>query len=371
GHPFNNLGGILAVADYLSRQAVAAGGAALTVRDLLTAMIKAHEIQEVIALDNAFEQTTVDHVFLVRVTSTAVTTAMLGGTVEQIINAVSDAWVDGTALRADRHALDVGSRRSWAPGDATSRGVWHALSAMRGEMGHSRVVSARSPGFCDVLVQGRRLAHARPCGSYAMENVLFEVGHPAEVHGQTAVECALQLHAAVVDRIDQVERVLIESQAAAMRIIDRTGPLDSPADRNRCIRYMTAIPLIFGRLQVEDYEDRVASDPRLDALRGRMTVSENPGFSRDYHAADTRAVANAVQVMFSDGSASPRVQVDFPIGHRRRRAEGIPLLLRKFDRAAAEALPVQQYLRVRRLFDDPARLDRLRVDQFMAELVRN
>ena len=371
GHPFNNLGGILAVADYLSRQAVAEGGAALTVRDLLTALIKAHEIQEVIALDNAFEQTTVDHVFLVRATSTAVTTAMLGGTVEQIINAVSNAWVDGAALHADRHALDVGSRGSWAPGDATSRGVWHALNAMRGEMGHPRVVSARSPGFCDVLVQGRRLAHARPCGSYAMENVLFKVGQPAEVHGQTAVECALQLHAAVVDRLDRVERVLIESQAAAMRIIDRTGPLDSPADRNRCIRYMTAIPLIFGRLQVEDYEDRVASDPRLDALRGRMTVSENPGFSRDYHAADTRAVANAVQVMFSDGSASPRVQVDFPIGHRRRRAEGTPLLLQKFDRAAAEALPVQQYLRVRRLFDDPARLDRLRVDQFMAELVRN
>jgi 2-methylcitrate dehydratase len=371
GHPSDNLGGILAVADYLSRQAVAGGGAAPTVRDLLTAMIKAHEIHEVIALDKANAQTAVDPVILVRLTSSAVTTAMLGGTVEQVIDAVSNAWLDGGAPRAERHAPDVGSSSSWASGDATSRGVWHALNAVRGERGHSSALSARRPGYCDVLREARRLAHARPCGSYAVENVLFMVGHPAELHGQTAVECALQLHAAVVDRLDQVERVLIETQAQAMRIIDRTGPLDCPADRYRCIRYLTAIPLIFGRLQVEDYADCVARDPRLEALRSRMIVSENPGFSRDYQSADTRAAANAVQVMFSDGSASPRVQIDFPIGHRRRRAEGSLLVLQKFDRAAAEAFPDQQYHRVRSLFDDPGRLDRLRVDQLMAELVRN
>jgi len=371
GHPSDNLGGILALADYLSRRAVAGGSAALTVRDVLTAMIKAHEIQGVTALENAFNQVGLDHVILVRVASTAVSTAMLGGTVEQVINALSNAWIDGGALRNYRHAPDAGSRKSWAAGDATSRGVWHALNAMRGEMGYPKALSAPNWGFCDVLLKGRPLSYSRPFGSYVMENVLFKVSFPAEFHGQTAVECALQLHAAVTDRLDQVEQVSIETQAPAMRIIDKAGPLDNPADRDHCIQYMTAIPLIFGRLRAEDYGDSVAGDPRVDALRGRMTVRENPGFTRDYYAADKRAVGNAVQVFFKDGSASARVQVDFPIGHRRRRGEGIPLLEQKFKRSLAAVYPAAQCQRISDLFADPARLVPMPVDQFMAELVRN
>src|SRR3974377_1247627 len=272
GHPSDNLGGILAVADYLSRS-----GKRVTVRDVLTGMIKAHEIQGVLALENSFNRVGLDHVLLVRIASTAVVTAMLGGSREQVINAVSNAWIDGGALRTYRHAPNTGSRKSWAAGDATSRAVRHALMALTGEMGYPSALSAPRWGFYDVLFGGKPFALPQPFGSYVMENVLFKISFPAEFHAQTAVECALQLHAAVKDRVGEVERIVIETQEPGVRIIDKTGPLANPADRDHCIQYMVAVPLLFGRLSAEDYEDAVAHDPRVDALRARMEVRENPG----------------------------------------------------------------------------------------------
>src|SRR5271163_497622 len=303
GHPSDNLGGILAVADYLSRS-----GKPVAVRDVLTAMIKAHEIQGVLALENSFNRVGLDHVLLVRVASTAVLTAMLGGTKEQIIAAVSNAWIDGGALRTYRHAPNTGSRKSWAAGDATSRAVRLALLALLGEMGYPSALSARTWGFCDVLFKGKPLQLARPFGSYVMENVLFKISFPAEFHAQTAVECAMQLYPQVKDRLAEIERIVIETQEPGVRIIDKTGPLANAADRDHCIQYMVAIPLIFGRLTAADYEDVVARDPRVDALRSRMQVQENPQFTEEYYAPDKRFIGNAVQVYFSDGSATPRVR---------------------------------------------------------------
>jgi 2-methylcitrate dehydratase len=371
GHPSDNLGGILAVADWLSRGATATGREPLVVRDLLTAMIKAHEIQGVTALENAYNRVGLDHVILVRVASTAVVTAMLGGTLEQVINAVSNAWLDGGALRTYRHAPNTGSRKSWAAGDATSRGVRHALLAMTGEMGYPSALSAPKWGFYDVLFRGQPFQYTQPFGSYVMENVLFKISFPAEFHAQTAVECAMQLHAAVRGRLDQVERIVIETQEPGVRIIDKTGPLANPADRDHCIQYMVAVPLIFGRLTAADYEDEVARDPRVDALRARMEVRENPDFTRDYYAPDKRYIGNAIQVHFRDGSSTARVAIDTPIGHRRRRAEGYPVLLRKFEASLAGVFPDKQRRKIEGLFADPARLDAMPVDQFVAHLVRN
>src|SRR5688572_4900923 len=288
GHPSDNLGGILAVADYLSRKALMEGKNPLTVRDVLTAMIKAHEIQGVLALENSFNRVGLDHVLLVRIASTAVCTAMLGGTREQIINAVSNAWIDGGALRTYRHAPNTGSRKSWAAGDATSRAVRHAFIAMTGEMGYPSALSAKTWGFQDVLFKGRSLSLPQPFGSYVMENVLFKISFPAEFHAQTAVECAMTLHPYVKDRISEIERVLIETQEPGVRIIDKTGPLANPADRDHCIQYMVAVPLLFGRLTAEDYEDEVATNPRIDQLRSRMEVRENVTFTQDYYDAQKR-----------------------------------------------------------------------------------
>ncbi len=371
GHPSDNLGGILAVADWQARQSAATAAPAPTVRDLLTAMIKAHEIQGVTALENAFNRVGLDHVILVRVATTAVVTAMLGGTRDQIINALSNAWIDGGALRTYRHAPNTGSRKSWAAGDATSRGVRHALTAMRGEMGYPSALSAPTWGFYDVLFRGKPFAYSRPFGSYVMENVLFKISYPAEFHAQTAVECAMQLHAAVRDRIDRIERIVIETQEPGVRIIDKTGVLANPADRDHCIQYMVAVPLIFGRLTAADYEDDVAADPRIDALRARMEVRENTQFTADYYAADRRYIGNAIEVFFQDGSSSGRVQVDCPIGHRRRRSEGYPLLVRKFESSVSAVFPERQRRRIEALFADPARLDATPVDEFVAHLVRN
>src|ERR1700726_1734903 len=326
GHPSDNLGGILAVADYLSRS-----GKALTVRDVLTGMIKAHEIQGVLALENSFNRVGLDHVLLVRVASTAVVTAMLGGTREQIINAVSNAWIDGGALRTYRHAPNTGSRKSWAAGDATSRAVRHALFALKGEMGYPSALSAKTWGFQDVLFKGEPLELPQAFGSYVMENVLFKISYPAEFHAQTAVEAAMTLHGEVSLKVDQVERVTIETQEPGVRIIDKTGPLANPADRDHCIQYMVAIPLLFGRLTASDYEDRIADDPRVDALRAKMQVRENTTFTQEYYAADKRYIGNAVQVFFKDGTSTARTAVDFPIGHRKRRAEGMPVLVKKFE----------------------------------------
>jgi 2-methylcitrate dehydratase len=371
GHPSDNLGGILAVADYLARRAVMSGRAPLTVRDLLTGMIKAHEIQGVLALENSFNRVGLDHVLLVRVASTAVVTSLLGGSEEQVVNALSNAWIDGGALRTYRHAPNTGSRKSWAAGDATSRAVRLSLIALTGEMGYPSALSAKTWGFSDVLFRGKALSLPQPFGSYVMENVLFKISYPAEFHAQTAVEAAMKLHAQVRERLADIDRIVIETQEPAVRIIDKTGPLANPADRDHCIQYMVAVPLIFGRLTAADYEDAVAADPRIDALRERMQVRENPTFTQAYYAPDKRYIGNAVQVFFRDGSASERVQVDFPIGHRRRRAEGMPVLVRKFEAAVDEHFGPKQAARIKALFSQPRQLDALPVNELMAALVTN
>src|SRR5579863_10329280 len=331
GHPSDNLGGILAVADYVSRKNVAKGKKPLSMKDVLTAMIKAHEIQGVLALENSYNRVGLDHVLLVRVASTAVVTRMLGGSREDVINAVSNAWVDGGALRAYRHAPNTGSRKSWAAGDATSRAVRHALMALKGEMGYPSALTAKTWGFYDVLFKGQPFRFQRKYGSYVMENVLFKISYPAEFHAQTAVEAAMTLHPEIASRMGEIERVAIETQEPGVRIIDKTGPLANPADRDHCIQYMVAIPLLFGRLEASDYEDQVASDPRVDALREKMQVRENAAFTKDYYDPDKRYIGNAVQVHCDEGTSSPRVHVDFPIGHRKRRAEGMPVLVKKIE----------------------------------------
>ncbi len=329
GHPSDNLGGILAVADYLSRRNLTQKQKPLTVGDVLTGMIQAHEIQGILALENSFNRVGLDHVLLVRIASTAVVTRMLGGTREQIINAVSNAWIDGGALRTYRHAPNTGSRKSWAAGDATSRAVRHGLIALTGEMGYPSALSAKTWGFQDVLFKGNPVVVKRPFASYVMEQVLFKISFPAEFHAQTAVECAVTLHPKVRDRLNDITKIVIETQEAGVRIIDKSGPLANPADRDHCIQYMVAVPLIFGRLNADDYEDNIAADPRLDALRDKMEVRENKQFSVDYLDPDKRAIGNAIQVFFKDGTDTGRVAVDYPIGHRRRRAEGIPVLIEK------------------------------------------
>jgi 2-methylcitrate dehydratase len=371
GHPSDNLGGILAVSDYRARTAVMSGQSPLTVRDVLTAMIKAHEIQGVLALENSFNRVGLDHVLLVRVASTAVVAHLLGATESQLVNAVSNAWIDGGALRTYRHAPNTGSRKSWAAGDATSRAVRLALIALSGEMGYPSALSAKTWGFSDVLFKGKPLSLPQAFGSYVMENVLFKISYPAEFHAQTAVEAAMTLHPQVQARLDDIERIVIETQEPGVRIIDKTGPLANPADRDHCIQYMVAIPLIFGRLTAADYEDAVAHDPRIDRLRSLMQVKENPTFTSEYYAPDKRYIGNALQVFFKDGSTSARVQVDFPIGHRRRRAQGMPVLVKKFESSVEAHYSARQAERIKGLFSQPAQLDALPVNELMAALVTN
>ncbi|MEY2880136.1 MAG: hypothetical protein RLZZ15_2516, partial [Verrucomicrobiota bacterium] len=340
GHPSDNLGAILAVADWISRNRAAGAPLSafgsplsalnsrppLTVKDVLTMMVKAHEIQGVLALDNSFNRVGLDHVLLVRIASTAVATALLGGTRDQIVNALSHAWLDGSALRTYRHAPNTGSRKSWAAGDATSRAVRLALIAMTDEMGYPSVLTAKTWGFQDVSFKGNPVKLARPLASYVMENVLFKISFPAEFHAQTAVECAVQLHPQVRDRLAAIARIELTTHESALRIIDKSGPLNNPADRDHCLQYMTAIGLIFGNLTAEHYEDTTAADPRIDALRAKMIVTEDLTYSRDYLDPEKRSIANAVQVFFRDGTSTPRIEVHFPIGHRRRRKEGNPIL---------------------------------------------
>jgi 2-methylcitrate dehydratase len=368
GHPSDNLGAILAVADWRSRGGRPDGASPLTLHDVFTAMIKAHEIQGVLALENSFNRVGLDHVLLVRVASTAVATAMLGGSESQVIDAISNAWVDGGALRAYRHAPNTGSRKSWAAGDATARAVRLALLTMSGEMGYPAALSTPRWGFQDVLFKGQSLKLARPLGSYVMENVLFKISYPAEFHAQTAVECAVALHVQVRDRLGEVAEVLIETQEPGVRIIDKTGPLANPADRDHCIQYMSAIGLIFGRLTAADYEDDIAGDPRVDALRACMRVVENPQFTKDYYAPDKRYIGNAIQVKFRDGSATQRVQVDYPIGHRLRRAEGIPLLKAKFETAVRAHYPAGQAGELVAMFAEDRALQHLPVSELMGRL---
>ncbi len=369
GHPSDNLGAILAAADYAGRSGRAAPPAPLRVRDLLIAMVQAHEIQGVLALGNAFNRVGLDHVLLVRIASAAVATRLLGGSREQIANALSNAFLDGGVLRTYRHAPNTGSRKSWAAGDAASRGVLLALIALRGEMGYPGALTTKVWGFQDVVLRGKPLiVPPEGFGSYVMENILFKISFPAEFHAQTAVEAAIALHSEVGPRLAEVERVAIETQESGRRIIDKTGPLSNPADRDHCLQYMVAIGLIRGTLSAADYEDAAAADPRIDALRARMQVAENPVFTRDYLDPGKRSIGNSVQVFFRDGSSTQKVSVDYPVGHRRRREEGIPLLRAKFEGAVRGHFSAARAGSVIGLFSDPARLDAMTVDDFSGAL---
>ncbi|HQW37762.1 MAG TPA: bifunctional 2-methylcitrate dehydratase/aconitate hydratase [Usitatibacteraceae bacterium] len=368
GHPSDNLGGILATADWLSRNAVAAGRKPLTVKDVLAAMIKAHEIQGCIALENSFNKVGLDHVVLVKVASTAVVAQMLGLTRDEIINAVSLAWVDGQSLRTYRHAPNAGSRKSWAAGDATSRAVRLALIARTGEMGYPSVLTAKTWGFYDVLFKGNAFRFQRPYGSYVMENVLFKISFPAEFHSQTAVEAAMTLHkelAKLGKTAADIKRITIRTHEACIRIIDKKGPLNNPADRDHCIQYMVAVPLLFGRLTAADYEDGIAADPRIDALREKIVCVEDPKFTKDYHDPDKRSIANALTVELADGKKLKEVVVEYPIGHKRRRKEGMPVLVEKFRTNLARRFPEKQRKAILELCLDAKRLDATPVNEFV------
>lgn len=342
GHPSDNLGAILAVSDYVSRKNIAEGKSPMTMKDVLIAMIKAHEIQGVLALENSFNKVGLDHVVLVKVASTAVATRMLGGTRQEIIDAVSNAWIDGQSLRTYRHSPNTGSRKSWAAGDATARGVRLALMTLQGEMGYPSALTAKTWGFYDVLFRGNEFKFQREYGSYVMEQILFKISFPAEFHSQTAIECAMQLHPAVKDRLEDIEKVELTTHEAAIRIIDKKGPLNNPADRDHCLQYMVGVGLIFGELTAAHYEDNIAADPRIDTLREKMVCIENKQYTKDYHDPEKRSIANAVQIFFKDGTTTDRVEVEYPIGHRRRREEGIPVLIEKFKRNLARRFPTKQ-----------------------------
>jgi 2-methylcitrate dehydratase len=364
GHPSDNLGGILATADWLSRN-----GQPIAMREVLTGMIKAHEIQGVLALENSFNKVGLDHVVLVKVASTAVVAQMLGCSDEQVVNAVSQAWVDGQSLRTYRHAPNTGSRKSWAAGDATSRAVRLALISRTGEMGYPSVLTAKTWGFYDVLFKGKPFRFQRKFGSYVMENVLFKISFPAEFHSQTAVECAMQLHPLVRNRIQDIKRVRIRTHEAAIRIIDKKGPLHNPADRDHCIQYMVAVPLLFGRLTAADYEDGVARDRRIDALRDRIVCVEDKRFTRDYHDPKKRSIANALTVEFKDGSKLKEVVCEYPIGHKRRRKEGMPVLVEKFKTNLARRFSPAQQQSILAACMDAERLQAMPVREFVDLMV--
>lgn len=365
GHPSDNLGGILASADYLSRRNVSEGKEPLAMGEVLAAMVKAHEIQGVLALENSFNRVGLDHVVLVKAATTAVVTRLLGGSRDHIADALSQAWIDGQSLRTYRHAPNTGPRKSWAAGDATSRGVWLALLTLRGEPGYPSALSAKKWGFYDVSFRGVPFRLQRSYGSYVMENILFKISFPAEYHAQTAVECAFRLHEQVRDRLDEVARVVISTQESAIRIISKTGPLYNPADRDHCLQYMTAVALIRGRLTADDYGDQAAADRCIDRLRELMEVEEDPRYSRDYLDPDKRSIANAVQVFFRDGSSTEKVEVEYPLGHRRRRSEGIPLLLKKCRDNLSARLPEERVDLVLDVCSDLGRLQAMPVHEFI------
>ncbi|MEW9582664.1 bifunctional 2-methylcitrate dehydratase/aconitate hydratase [Paraburkholderia sp. DGU8] len=368
GHPSDNLGGILATADWLSRTAIAAGKSPLAMKDVLIAMIKAHEIQGCIALENSFNKVGLDHVLLVKLASTAVVGHLIGLTRDELINAVSQAFVDGHALRTYRHAPNTGSRKSWAAGDATSRAVRLALISKTGEMGYPSVLSAKTWGFYDVLFKGNAFRFQRSYGSYVMENVLFKISFPAEFHAQTAVEAALTLHAqlkAAGKRVEDISKITVRTHEAAIRIIDKKGPLNNPADRDHCIQYMIAVPLIHGRLTAGDYEDSIALDARIDVLRAKMECVEDAQFTKDYHDPQKRSIANALTIEFNDGSKFDEVVVEYPIGHKRRREDGIPLLVEKFRTNLARRFPIKQQLAILDVSLDQARLEAMPVNEYV------
>lgn len=368
GHPSDNLGGILATADWLSRENIAKGKAPLVIRDVLTALIKAHEIQGCITLENAFNQVGLDHVILVKVASTAVVAHLLGLERDQILNAVSQAWIDGHSLRTYRHSPNTGSRKSWAAGDATSRAVRLALMAQKGEMGYPTALTAKTWGFYDVLFNGQPLRFQRPYGSYVMENVLFKISFPAEFHSQTAVEAALQLYQTLEKlgkSAQDIESIAIRTHEACIRIIDKKGPLNNPADRDHCIQYMVAIPLIFGRLTAADYEDNIAKDARIDALRAKMYCTEDAQFTRDYHDPEKRSISNGLTITLKDGQVLDEVVIEYPVGHKRRRKEGMPLLLNKFRINLARQFPEAQQIRILKASLDKPMLEKMPVNEYL------
>ena len=372
GHPSDNLGGILATADWLSRNAVATGKKPLTVHDLLTAMIKAHEIQGCIALENSFNKVGLDHVVLVKVASTAVVAEMMGLSKDEILNAVSLAWVDGQSLRTYRHSPNTGSRKSWAAGDATSRAVRLALIAKTGEMGYPSVLSAKTWGFYDVLFKGNAFKFQRPYGSYVMENVLFKISFPAEFHSQTAVEAGMTIHQELKElgKTDKdIRKITIRTHEACIRIIDKKGPLNNPADRDHCVQYMVAMPIIFGRLTASDYEDSIAADSRIDTLRDKIVCVEDTKFTRDYHDPDKRSIANALTVEFTDGKKLKEIVVEYPIGHKRRRKEGMPVLMAKFKTNLARVFAEKQRGAIWDLCTDTKKLDATPVNEFVDMMV--
>lgn len=364
GHPSDNLGAILAVTDYLSRKRLQEGKAPLVIKDVLTAMIKAHEIQGVLALENGFNRLGFDHVLLVKIASTAVATQLLGGTKEQITDALSQAWLDGAALRTYRHAPNTGSRKSWAAGDATSRATRLAWMTLQGEMGYPGALTAKKWGFYDCIMQGNPLKINRPLGSYVMENVLFKISFPAEFHAQTAVECAVQLYPTVKNRLDQIDKIVLTTHESAIRIISKSGPLHNFADRDHCLQYMVAIGLLVGDLKSDHYENEFAADPRIDTLRGKMVVEENPQFTKDYLDPEKRSIANSMQIFFKDGTHTDKITVEYPIGHKRRRAEGIPVMEKKYETNLRTHYPAAKVAELTALFKDK-NLDQMPVNEFM------
>jgi 2-methylcitrate dehydratase len=372
GHPSDNLGGILATADWLSRNAVAAGKKPLTIHAVLTGMIKAHEIQGCIALENSFNKVGLDHVVLVKVASTAVVAEMMGLSRDEILNAVSLAWVDGQSLRTYRHAPNTGSRKSWAAGDATSRAVRLALIAKTGEMGYPSVLSAKTWGFYDVLFKGNPFKFQRPYGSYVMEQVLFKISFPAEFHSQTAVEAAMTINlelAKLGKKPEDIRKITIRTHEACIRIIDKKGPLNNPADRDHCVQYMVAVPILFGRLTASDYEDSIAKDPRIDKLRDKIVCVEDPAFTKDYHDPKKRSIANALTVEFLDGKKMKEIVVEYPIGHKRRRKEGMPVLVEKFKTNLARQFPEKQQKAILALCLDQKKLEATAVHEFVDMMV--
>ena len=366
GHPSDNLGAILAVADYISRKNEREGKASLSMHDVLTAMIKAHEIQGCLALENSFNRVGLDHVVLVKIASAAVVAQLMGGDRDMILRTVSQVFVDGQSLRTYRHAPNAGSRKSWAAGDATARAVRLALIAATGEMGYPSALTAPTWGFYDVLFAGKPFKFQRPYGSYVMENVLFKLSYPAEFHAQTAVECAVILHPQVQSRIKELSRIELVTHESAIRIISKQGALHNPADRDHCLQYMVAIGLLFGDLKAEHYEDAIAADPRIDALRELMVVSENKQFSADYHAPEKRSIANSIKLVFKDGSESELVTIEYPIGHKRRREEGLPVLLKKFKNNLHTRFESSQVTEITRAMNDTNSLAAMSVVDFMA-----
>ena len=366
GHPSDNLGAIMALSDYISRVNIANHKSPLSIRDVLEYMIKAHEIQGILALENSFNKVGLDHVLLVRVASTAVATHMLGGTREQIIDALSQAWADGSSLRAYRHAPNAGSRKSWAAGDATSRAVRLAMITMAGEMGMPSVLSTPEWGFYDVSFKGREFSFSKSYGTYVMENILFKISFPAEFHAQTAVECAVLLYPEIKEKLNEIERIEVTTHESALRIIDKTGALDNPADRDHCMQYMLAVAMIKGDLVAEFYEDSFHQQNSLiDKLRNKMILKEDKRYSKDYLADDKRSIANALQIFFKDGSQTDKVEVEYPIGHRNRRQEGIPLLERKFFNSLKSIYSKEHSDRIYSLCLDKEKTEQTPVNEFM------